>query len=168
MERQPIYLNDWKDGGWLQMVADFEGIYISPSEYLATDPPYANVDYWRDRKAAMQSALADERWRGVNVLLASYGTEDYGGDAFVLFERDGKLYEVNGGHCSCYGLGEQNYSGDRESQWKPEETTVEALQHRMDRGDLGSDGYHGNKYANELRALLAALATSANLKEPQQ
>ena len=42
----------------------------------------------------------------VNILLAWYGGGDYDGSAFVLFERDGQLYEVNGGHCSCYGLEE--------------------------------------------------------------
>jgi hypothetical protein len=52
------------------------------------------------------------------ILLASYEYEDYSGDAFVLFERNGVLYEVHGGHCSCYGL---------EDQWEPEETTWEAL-----------------------------------------
>ena len=55
---------------------------------------------------------------GLNILLATYTYEDYSGDAFVLFEKDGKLFEVNGGHCSCYGL---------EGQWEPEETTSEAL-----------------------------------------
>lgn len=52
------------------------------------------------------------------ILLAEYAAEAYGGSAFVLFERDGKLYEVNAGHCSCYGL---------EGQWSPEETTWSAL-----------------------------------------
>ena len=87
------------------------------------------------------------------MLLASYGTEDYGGDAFVLFVRSGRLYEVHGSHCSCYGLGEQNYSGDRQTQWEPEETTLDSLWHRLDRGELGK-GYNGNEYANELRQVL--------------
>lgn len=52
------------------------------------------------------------------VLMAEYTYEDYSGSAFVLFERDGKLYENHGGHCSCYGL---------EGQWSPEETTWAAL-----------------------------------------
>ena len=52
------------------------------------------------------------------LLFASYGGGSYEGDAFVLFRKDGVLYEVNGSHCSCYGL---------EGQWKPEETSVAAL-----------------------------------------
>lgn len=56
-------------------------------------------------------------WEGINILFASYGEDNYSGNAFVLFEKDGKLYEVNGSHCSCYGL---------EGQFEPEETTLEA------------------------------------------
>lgn len=52
------------------------------------------------------------------VLLAVYIQESYEGAAFVLYRRNGVLYEVNGSHCSCYGL---------EGQWKPEETSWAAL-----------------------------------------
>jgi hypothetical protein len=55
---------------------------------------------------------------GAELLLAWYGTGSYDGNAFVLYKKDGKLYEVNGGHCSCHGL---------EDQWEPEETSWEAL-----------------------------------------
>lgn len=58
---------------------------------------------------------------GIKIIIASYTYEDYNGSAFVLFEKDGKLFEVNGSHCSCYGL---------EGQWEPEETTKEALMAR--------------------------------------
>lgn len=57
------------------------------------------------------------------ILFATYEYTLYEGDAFVLFERDGKLYEVNGSHCSCYGL---------EGQWEPEETSVAAVRMRKD------------------------------------
>lgn len=56
------------------------------------------------------------------VLFASYTYEYYEGDALVVFREDGKLYEVSGSHCSCYGL---------EDQWEPEETTVETLRARL-------------------------------------
>jgi hypothetical protein len=52
------------------------------------------------------------------ILFAWYDRADYSGAALVVFERDGKLYQVNGGHCSCYGL---------EGQWEPEETSAEVL-----------------------------------------
>ena len=60
------------------------------------------------------------------ILFAWYWDEDYSGSAYVLFRKDGKLWEVYGSHCSCYGL---------EDQWDPEETTEEYLKSRL------RDGY---------------------------
>jgi hypothetical protein len=65
------------------------------------------------------------------ILFACYDTPSYEGYAIVLFERDGKLYEVHGSHCSCYGL---------EDQWEPEETTWPALAMRV----TGKDSYYHN------------------------
>ena len=87
---------------------------------------------------------------GVEILLASYTYENYSGDAFVLFRKGGKLYEVNGGHCSCYGL---------EGQWDPEETTVAELRHRLTEGNLGR--YYGNEFADELSAVLDRIEKEA-------
>ncbi len=84
-----------------------------------------------------------KEYNDINVLLAFYEYANYEGWAFVLFERNDVLYEVNGSHCSCYGL---------EDQWNPEETSVEALRHRMVKGNLGS-GYYGN-FAGELQKIL--------------
>jgi hypothetical protein len=81
----------------------------------------------------------------VNILFASYNYANYSGDAFVLFEQDGKLFEVNGGHCSCYGL---------EGQWEPEETTIEAIKYRLYEGKMGQDDWCGNQYSNELKKFL--------------
>ncbi len=52
------------------------------------------------------------------IIHATYETPSYEGYAFVLYEHDGKLYEVSGSHCSCYGL---------EGQWEPEETSWAAI-----------------------------------------
>ena len=82
-----------------------------------------------------QFNVKDDDLRDAFVLLAWYGGGCYDGSAFVLFERGGKLYEVNGGHCSCYGL---------EDQWDPEETTVDALVHRIEHGHLGRDSYYSD------------------------
>lgn len=96
--------------------------------------------------------IGDKELAGVNIILATYTYEDYSGDAFVLFERGGKLYEVNGSHCSCYGL---------EGQWEPEEVTAAALLHRLDNGELGTaydydaGSRRKNVFASELRSLLA-------------
>lgn len=67
---------------------------------------------------------------GFTVLLAYYSYEDYSGSAFVLLEKDGRLYEVNGSHCSCYGL---------EGQFKTEETSPDAIRYRIYSGNLGKD-----------------------------
>lgn len=56
------------------------------------------------------------------VLLAAYDHEGYTGSAFVIFERDGKVYENEGSHCSCHGL---------EDQWSPTEVTWPALALRV-------------------------------------
>ena len=65
--------------------------------------------------------------KGCTILFAAYDCE-YEGQALVVFRRNRRLYEVNASHCSCYGL---------EDQWDPEETTLEALRHRIDTGTLG-------------------------------
>ena len=65
--------------------------------------------------------IDDSDLRDGEVLVAMYEKEAYEGTACVLFERDGRLYEVNASHCSCYGL---------EGQWSPEETSWDALQMR--------------------------------------
>lgn len=89
-----IYRDDWKHDGEEKMLEDFN----ITADSLA---PY-------------------------KVLLAAYTYENYSGEAFVLLRRkeDGKFFEVNGSHCSCYGL---------EDQWSPEEIEPEAL--RMRRPD---------------------------------
>lgn len=70
---------------------------------------------------------------GAEVLVASYSYEDYSGDAFVLLKRGDDLFEVNGSHCSCYGLSEIDYCGDSSTQWELEPTSVETLIPRLDR-----------------------------------
>ena len=78
--------------------------------------------------------------RDINILIAIYELPAYEGYAFVLFEKDGQLFEVNGSHCSCYGL---------EGQWEPEETTLEALKYRIENGTLFY-GYHLDRIKEEL------------------
>ena len=86
---------------------------------------------FKDKKDLMEQFEIDEnKLAGVEILFASYGGGYYDGFAFVLFSKDGKLYEVNGSHCSCYGL---------EGQWSPEEVVIEELLHRIKKGML----WHG-------------------------
>ncbi len=48
--------------------------------------------------------LTDEELEGHTILVAVYEEEGYGGSAFVLSTKDGRLFESHAGHCSCYGL----------------------------------------------------------------
>ncbi len=59
----------------------------------------------------------------IDIIIAAYNKESYEGDAFILFKKDGKLYEVNDSHCSCNGL----------EHWEPEEVTKKALLLRLNR-----------------------------------
>ena len=94
-------------------------------------------------------SVKDNSMNDAFILLAWYGYGDYDGSAFVLFERGGKLYEVNGGHCSCNGL---------EGQWSPEETSAVELIHRIKEGQLGSDGYYDeNTFGDRLLGILAGM-----------
>ena len=146
-----MYLNDWQGKGFFDVVMEFEDIYMTEAEYNAPEAPYANTAMWEENKRKAAEAIAKPEYQGLEILLASYSYENYSGDAFILFRHGGKLYEVNGGHCSCYGL---------EGQWSPEGTTVEALQHRLDAGSLGKGDYYGNEFAKELREVLSGLSSN--------
>lgn len=80
------------------------------SAYDEVQPSW--LDYGEYRKPIEDFPSDDE------ILFASYGGASYEGDAVVIYERNGRLYEVHGGHCSCNGL---------EDQWSPEETSWGAL-----------------------------------------
>jgi hypothetical protein len=60
--------------------------------------------------------------KDATLIFAMYGGGSYDGYSFILFHKDGKYYEVNGAHCSCYGL---------EGQWNPEETDIAFLEMRF-------------------------------------
>lgn len=50
---------------------------------------------------------------GASCIVAYMSVGSFGCDssAFIVFERNGEIWEVNGSHCSCYGF---------EGQWEPE------------------------------------------------
>ena len=124
LKQEPVYLHNWKEK--IDMIGDFEDLYMT-----AEKAPL-------EKKSKMADAI--KNYEGNNILFASYGTGNYSGDAFVLFEKDGKLYEVNGSHCSCYGL---------EGQFEPEETTLEAIEMRLTKGTMGNE--FANEFATELK-----------------
>jgi hypothetical protein len=69
------------------------------------------------------------------IIFASYAT-DNDGDAFVVYKRKNLLYEVNGSHCSCFGL---------EGQWSPEVTSKMALGLRQLNGMHDTDAVNAFK-----------------------
>lgn len=99
-------------------------------------------DWAEGGEAEMLSDFGIDRTALANaeVIVASYTYEDYEGYAYVLFRRNGKLYEVHGGHCSCYGLSECDYLGSSTTQWQPEEADKAAILHRIEKGTWGADG----------------------------
>lgn len=143
MSQEPVYLNDWAERKKFGLVCDFEDVYITKEEYEATECPIPNKDYWIQKKQKMDEAV--KKYENIKILFATYGCDNYEGDAWVLFEEDGKLYEVSGGHCSCYGL---------EGQWEKEPVVLEELKNRLEKGTFGTDGYSGNEFAKELKSFL--------------
>lgn len=137
LKQAPIYMNDWSDK--IDVISDFDNIHISKDEYYAEKAPYKNERWWNKKKAQMNVAI--EKWKDINILFASYSCANYSGEAFVLFEQDGKLFEVNGSHCSCYGL---------EGQFEPEEVNLEVLKHRLTEGTFGEDNYADNNFKKEM------------------
>ena len=79
-------------------------------------------------KESVASYFDENLEDNVNILYAWYEYESYSGAAIVIFEQSEKLYEVNGGHCSCYGL---------EGQWEPQEIKLNEIENRLRKGTFG-------------------------------
>lgn len=74
---------------------------------------------------------------GARVLYAVLNSYGYEESACVIFERDGKLYETGGSHCSCYGF---------EGQFSPAtEVTRESLR-MYNRGSKAKLKYEQSDY----------------------
>lgn len=86
------------------------------------------IGSFENKKDVFWNFNVPEDQQDIKILMAWYDQDAYDGSAFVLFDRNGQLYEVHGSHCSCYGL---------EDQWDPEETSTDALMHHMDQGYFG-------------------------------
>lgn len=122
IKQKPVYLHDWREK--IDVIYDFEDLRFAESE--------------RQEKVV-------KSYDNINILFASYSYENYSGDAYVLFEKNGKLFEVFGSHCSCYDL---------EGQFEPDEVSLEELNMRLLNGEFGVDSYSGNEFAEELKEFL--------------
>ena len=89
---------------------------------------YDDFEVFGFKKYRYDSSVNPKKPKNIKILFAYYTYEDYSGDAFVLFynKTNKKLYEVHGGHCSCYGL---------EGQWYEEEINLKELENRLNKGD---------------------------------
>jgi hypothetical protein len=59
---------------------------------------------WSNKEKEARKELIYKHHKGETILFAWYDTSNYEGTAFVLFEKDGELFEVYGSHCNYYGL----------------------------------------------------------------
>lgn len=109
--------------------------------------------------------ITRETIAGATIIIASYTYEDYSGSAFVLFQKEGKLFEVHGSHCSCYGLSEGDYSGGATTQWQPEETSAEAVRHRLTIGTWGEEDKIKDAILAALDALAQPVAANDNISK---
>lgn len=100
-----------------------------------------------------QFDISPEFLNGCNILFACYDTGNHDGQAFILYEKDNHLYEVNGYHDSCSGLA---------GQWEPEETNIEALKHRFKKGNLS---YFVEEHGNSIRDILNSIQTNQPKKK---
>ena len=163
MELHAGLIRDLTQEAWADRVC---GYRLSQSEGSLMKPVYLGdfsskedviVDFsgnrWSDDDKKKDQEVEDSL-KDSEILLAWYGGETYEGQAFVLFRKDGKLWEVNGGHCSCYGL---------EGQWEPEETTLEALDQRVIEG-IDQDYYAYQKECDEaLKEIIKQLREEAKV-----
>lgn len=72
-----------------------------------------NKDYFKD-----YVDYAELKDPAIKLLVCGVWQYDYDGSLFILFEKEGELYEQYDGHCSCNGF----------ENWSPEKVTpLEAL-----------------------------------------
>src|SRR5690606_7447254 len=76
---------------------------------------YEGEDEFRETLLDEYKAAQEDVDFVATLIIATSETSSYEDvSLFVFLGTDGKLYEVHGSHCSCYGF---------EEQWQPEETT---------------------------------------------
>lgn len=124
LETPAIYLG--KFDSIIDVISQFEDIYTSTTAYY-------NGNLTDQTRAEINGHL-NGYYKDINIILATYDLESYEGYAYVLFERNGNLYEVDGSHCSCYGL---------EGQFSPEDVDMAELEHRLLEGTFGESSYSG-------------------------
>lgn len=114
-------IESWMGGSGCQAVFEDAVLYeiVPPEEVVAE-----RQVFFGEWAGSQRSNLVDDfdMFRsdliGVEFLVADYDLSDLGGSAVVVFTRGGKLWKVYGAHI---------VDGDFRDQWKPVETTAEAM-----------------------------------------
>lgn len=68
------------------------------------------------------------------LVFAWYESGSYEGSGYAIYERDGKVYEVETSHCSCYGPWSEG--------WRADETNWPSIIARVF-GNVGEDRWRG-------------------------
>ena len=114
---------------------------ITVKKLLEKEPIFLNLfGNKKDIEYEFQVKLEEN----IKILFAYYEDENYSGSAWVLFEKNGELYEASGEHCSCYGL---------DGQWEPDITCLESLEMRLKEGTFGYF-YNSDIVRTELKKFL--------------
>ncbi len=114
-------------------------------------PTYTG-DFSSAEDVRKQFEISQEDLKDTEVLLAQYETGNYEGSAYVLFRRDGRLYDVEGSHCSCNGL---------EDQWVPVETCIEKIEQDLSTKTRWREEYGDPHTAEQLRVIIGELKRAA-------
>ncbi len=93
-----------------------------------------------------EAAALRAELNGFDVLVAYESVGSFGCDSSSYFlvrdKESGKLSEVRGGHCSCYGF---------EGQWDPEDVQLEYL--LSDKFHMGTGGYDDEAQENKRKVV---------------
>lgn len=134
-----LYLEDWA-------VAWDNELVESPFESMKEDfKSYEGS--WNNGPSRVE--ISDD----IDIIVAYYSYENYSGNALVIYKENGKIYEVTGGHCSCYGL---------EGQWEPEEITKDYLLHKINEGSWLWGENEANKIINKHLSKVLSLKENNN------
>lgn len=118
-------IESWIGGSGVEAICDSDFLSEEIPEYEIVQPRQVFFGEWK--KYYPESLVSDFDIRrsdliGVEFLVAGYDLSDEGGSAVVLFARGGKLWKVYGAHIA---------DGDFRDQWKPVETTIDAMRREL-------------------------------------
>lgn len=128
----------------------------APKDVLALEDFSGMSEKEIKEKIVADFEIAEETLRDTAILIAYMSEGSYGcdSDAFIVFRKDGVLYEVQGSHCSCFGF---------EGQWEPDPLeSIEAVLKRSDWA-LAGGGYDSDQKGNaaKIREALTRIGGAA-------